>query len=118
MASVREEAQAIEEISYLSGEDVSETRRILGMPFLDTLEASDVSALESLAQLASFREDDFRRVMAHPTLRGGIYDDWAKVVAMLYGVSKTNPQLVDALLDRNQVTLDNRVINLPPGRRD
>ena len=107
------ESKAINQLAFLSMQDASEASRIVRMPFLQTLEASDVSALESLAQLAWSSERDFQRVMSHPTLRGGIWDDWAKIVATLNGVSKTNPQLVDALLDPNRVTLNNRVINLP-----
>ena len=88
-----------------------------GYAFLDSLEPSDVSALDSLAQLAAFREADFRRVMAHPTLRDGIWDDWAKVVATLNGVSKTNSQLIDALLDPDRVTMNKRCHQPAPGRR-
>ena len=52
--------------------------------------------------------------MAHPTImRGGITDDWAKIVAVLYGASERNPRLIDVLLDPNRVTLQERVVNLP-----
>ena len=109
----RQEVKAIEGIRHLSSKDTGEASRLVAMPFLQTLESSDVSALDSLAQLASFRESDFQRVMSHPTLRGGIYDDWAKIVATLYGVSDTNPALIDTLLDPNQFTLQERTIDLP-----
>ncbi len=107
------EVKAIEKMSYISNADADEAQRIVAMQFLDSLEPSDVAALESLSRLASFRKDDFRRVMAHPTLRDGIWDGWAKVVATLYGVSDTNPALIDALLDPDRVTLNNRIIDLP-----
>ena len=107
------EAQAIKEIRYLSGKDVGETLRIVSMPFLQSLEPSDVPALDSLNSLAASRSGDFRRVLSHPILSSGISDDWAKIVATLYGVSKTKPDLIDTLLDPAQVTLQERVIDLP-----
>ena len=37
----------------------------------------------------------------------------AKVVATMFGVVKSNPQVVDILLDRRQVTLEERTVELP-----
>ena len=51
--------------------------------------------------------------MSHPTLREGISDDWAKIVALLSGVSRTNSLLINALLDPDRVTLEGRTIILP-----
>ena len=107
------EVKAIEDISYLSNADPDEALRIVRMQFLASLESSDVAALESLAKLATLNARDFRRVMAHPTLIGGIYDDWGKVVATLYGVSETNPKLIDVLLNPDRVRLNTLAINLP-----
>ena len=107
------EVSTIEELSYIDFYDTDEAARIVAMPFLETLDPPDVSAVKSLSQLASFRENDFQRVLSHPTLSDGITDDWAKIVATLYGVSDTNPILIDTLLDPDQVTLEERVIELP-----
>ena len=87
--------------------------RIVSMPFLETLEPADVTAIKSLNNLALFRGRDFQRVLSHPTLSNGITDDWVKIVATLYGVSETNASLIDVLLDPNQVTLQERAIVLP-----
>ncbi len=108
-----QEAQALEELSYLSHKNEGQASRIVDMPFLETLEPPDVSALESLVDMAWFRQADYQRVLSHPTLSDGITDDWAKIVASLYGVSDTNPILIDTLLDPDQVTLEERVIELP-----
>ena len=108
-----QEARALEELSYLSRKNEGQASRIVDMPFLETLEPPDVSALESLVDMAWFRQADYQRVLSHPTLSDGITDDWAKIVATLNGVSKTNPQLIDTLLDPNQVTIEERTIDLP-----
>ena len=107
------EVNTIEELSYIDFYDTDEAARIVAMPFLETLDPPDVSAVKALSQLASFRENDFHRVLSHPTLSNGITDDWAKIVATLYGVSKNNSDLVDTLLDPDRVTLEERVIELP-----
>ena len=109
----KQEALAIEELSYLSRKNRGHASRIVGMPFLETLDPPDVSALASLVDMAWFRQSDFQRVLSHPSLANGIADDWAKIVATLYGVSEKNPQLVDILLDSAQVTLEERIIDLP-----
>ena len=108
-----EDIRAIEELSYLSNRDPDGASRVVGMPFLETLEAADVSAIAALSSLAWFRETDFQRVMSHPTISDGITDDWAKIVATLYGVSRYNAPLIDTLLDAEQVTLEERTIELP-----
>ncbi len=105
--------RAIEELSYLSNKDAAQASRIVEMPFLEFLDPADVSAIDSLSNLAWFRQDDFQRVLSHPTLSDGITDDWAKIVSTLYGVSMNKPDLIDTLLDPNQVTLEERIIDLP-----
>ena len=107
------EFEVIQRLGWIAIEDEAAPIRIVGMPFLEVLEPSDVVAMKSLTALATLRQHDFQRVMAHPTLRGGITDDWAKIVAVLYGASERNPRLIDVLLDPNRVTLQERVVNLP-----
>ena len=93
--------------------------RLLSMPFLDQPGAVDAAAMESLGDLAYFNPREFDRIMSHPTIRAGITDDWANIVATLFGVHETNPSLVNALLDPQMVTLDSKTIVLPlAGRVD
>ena len=108
-----EDTRAIQELSYLSNKDAAQASRIVEMPFLEFLDPADVSAIDSLSNLAWFRQDDFQRVLSHPTLSNGITDDWAKIVATLYGVSDTNPALIDTLLNPEQVSIEETTIDLP-----
>lgn len=108
------EVAAIELISYIDYRS-TEALAITRMPFLETVEPPDIAAMESLRLLAAFREDVFARVMAHPTVREGITDDTAARVAVLNGVAKTNPSLLDAMLAPGSVETERRVISLPLG---
>ena len=107
------EVKAIERISYIDYKDADEAFRIVGMPFLTTIEPVDVSALDALSDLAAFKEGSLAQVMAHPSLARGITDALTPIVAMLYGVAKTNPPLTDRLLDPEGVDLERRSITLP-----
>ena len=107
------ETTVVHNLRWIAGQDEAVALRISEMPFLNKIEPADGAAMRSLWLLAHLNRQDFQRVMSHPTLRGGISDDWAKVVALLSGVSRTNPQLIDVLLDPNRVTLEERSITLP-----
>ena len=107
------EATVVQNLRGIAGQDEAVALRLVAMPFLNEVQPSDGVAVRSLRLLAHFNARDFQRVMSHPTLRNGISDDWAKVVALLSGVSRTNPQLIDVLLDPNRVTLEERSITLP-----
>ena len=107
------EASVVRNLQLIAQESASDATRIAVMPFLTTLEPADVAAMESLGSLAYFRSSSFRRIMRHSTLNAGVSDDWANIVATLHGVDKTNPQLIDSLLDHSQVRLNKRTIRLP-----
>ena len=105
------EADAIDSLNRFSDEDAA--LQILSMPFLVTLEPHDAVALQALSRMQMHRVELFSRIMSHPTLSNGITDEWAPVVATLNGVSATNPQLINTLLDPDKVDLEQRVIELP-----
>ena len=107
------ETQAIEEISYLSNEHPVAALSIVGMPFIETIEPPDISAVASLWQLAADDLGSFEIVMSHAALRNGISDDLAPIVATLHGVADTNPGVIDVLLDSSKVLLERRTITLP-----
>ena len=107
------EVKALEELSYMANRDAGATLRIVGMPFVGTIESPDVSAISSLRRLAASRPGTLAMVMSHASLRDGISDDMAPVVAMLHGVAGTNPGLIDVLLDPARVSLERRAITLP-----
>ena len=71
--------------------------RVVGMPFVETIEPPDVPAIAALRQLAADDPDSFETVMSHAVLRNGLSNDWAHVVATLYGVATRNPGLIDIL---------------------
>ena len=83
------------------------------MPFIETIEPPDISAMASLRQLAAFKPETFVRVMSHAALLDGISNDIAPIVATLNGVAGTNPGLIDVLLDSSKVLLERRTITLP-----
>ncbi len=107
------EVNFIEKFAYLAGRDADAASRVLGMPFLKTIEPADVSAMESLARLAIFEPKTFRDVMSHPTLSDGITDQWAPIIATLHGVAETNPALIEVLLHPGVVVLESRTVMLP-----
>ena len=107
------EVDLIEAIASIADKDAGEALRIVGMPFLETIEPPDVSAMQSLRRLAAFRPEAFRSVMANAALRDGISDDEVPIVATLDGVAETNPGLMDVLLDPTTVHLERRIITLP-----
>ena len=102
--------EAIASIVYISSD---EALRIVGMSFLETIEPYDVSAMKSLRQLAAFNPEGFDRVMSHVGLSNGISDETAPIVATLDGVTRTNPGLVDVLLDTSRILIERRDVILP-----
>ena len=107
------EVALIEDIVSITNNDAGAAMRIVDMPFLETIEPPDKSAIASLRLLAAFGQETFVRVMSHDTLRGGISNDLAPVVATLNGVAENNPRLIDILLDPSKVSLELRTITLP-----
>ena len=103
----------LEDIASIADKDMEAALRIVVMPFVETVEPSDVSAMASLRQLAAFKPESFASVMSHPTMRDGITNDLAPVVATLNGVAETNPDLIGVLLAPNSVLLEQRTITLP-----
>ena len=107
------EVDAVRYLGYIANDNTVASERISKMPFLTAIEPVDVSALDALSDLAGYAEDAFDLVMAHPSLAVGITDAITPVVATLYGVAKTNPNLVDTLLDPDNVNLERRSATLP-----
>ena len=107
------EAEAIDHLAAIAYYDADEAARIAGMPFLAVVEPPDVTALRSLRYLAAFHPASLERVLNHPTLSAGISDGWSSVVATLDGAARSNPGLIDRLLDRAIVSLEQRSLRLP-----
>ena len=107
------ESQLITQFAYLVRSDSSTALQILWMPFLMTVEPPDVSAMQALSRLAVTDTETFRKVLSHPALTGGISDDLAPIVATLHGVARTNPALIDVLLNPSRVVVETRIVTLP-----
>ena len=107
------EVEAIRYLGYIANGNTGAAERISKMPFLTAIEPADISALEALTGLAGFREESLEQILAHPSLAAGITDALTPIVAMLYGVAKTNPSLIEMLLDPDSVSLERQSIKLP-----
>ena len=107
------EVDLIDALASMTNKDAGEALRIVGMPFLTAIDPADISALDALSGLAGYREESLEQILAHPSLAGGITDALTPIVAMLYGVAKTNPSLIELLLNPNSVSLERRSITIP-----
>ena len=107
------EVRPIEELSYIANKDAGAAMRIVGMPFVETIEPPDISAIESLSRLAASEPETFVSVMSHPALQDGISNELAPIIATLHGVATKNPSLIDVLLDPGRALLEQRTITLP-----
>ena len=107
------ETTIVQHLSWLADSDEGAALRVLGMPFLQSIEPADRTAVMALRHMGSFKPDNFQRVIAHPSLSGGISDDWAKVIAVVAASSDLAPDLIDVLLDPRRVSVEERTIELP-----
>ena len=82
------------------------------------VEGENFPALESLWNLAGNNPDKLTDIMSHPTIRDGISDQEASIVATLNTAADPDrnfedPNLLYKLLDLEQVTVEERTITLP-----
>ena len=104
------EASAVYSLSRMIYDDVDATMRVMAMPFLQTLEDTDVAALDSLGRMDA---DQLADMLSRPMLKDGISDDEAPIVSMLSTVLRYAPDRVDRLLDSNAATVERRTVELP-----
>ena len=83
------------------------------MPFLRSMEPGAAEAVISLGNIAVEDRAALDAILEHPTLAGGITDQWTPVIALLWGVHQQNAPLVENLLDPSQVRLESRTVRLP-----
>lgn len=106
-------ARSVNSLYYIHSEDRTLARDIANMPFLETLEPTDTAALEALSWLAYTEILALREVLAHPTLKDGITDEWAPVVALMDSVNEAAPAFLRPLLDPQQTTVERHSVTLP-----
>ena len=109
---IETEVEAIRYLGYIANDNTGAAERIAEMPFLAAIQPADISALDALSGLAGYREESLDQILAHPSLTAGITDALTPIVAMLNGVARTNPTLIDTLLDPDSVSLERRSITL------
>lgn len=107
------EVNVVRDVRRISQDYGPVARRIVAMPFLAALEPADIAAMQSLAEMEYFGKRALDLVWTHYSLSEGITDAHSPVVAMLYGVYKNNPALMDTLLDLGQTIVESRTIILP-----
>ena len=107
-----DEAWAIEALGLIS-HHTGTGARFANMPFLDSIEPADSSALISLAYLAFEDRDTFETIMSHPEISDGITDDETTYLTLAPGASVMDSELVDALLNQSGFLTEIREIDLP-----
>ena len=112
------EGEAIEWLGALSYKTGSGTG-LISMPFMESIEGTDVLALSSLQQLALYNWEtlasptEYEEFMDLPAIRDGITDEEAVLVVAGSGAYEQNPALAEKLLDPSDVMLENRSVTLP-----
>ena len=105
----RSEEESVAALAAIVGQIPS----ILEMPFLQNWDTLDAAALLSLSALSRAQGENYLdQVLSHPSLSGGITDDWTNVVASI-GMIGSRPDLIDVLLDPAQAFIEERVLTLP-----
>ena len=94
--------------------DEASALAIAQMPFLNTFEAIDAAAIDSLHRLHWEGDQGYlRQVLSHPALQNGISDNNNTRVAALTTVVRERPDLLNTLLDPAQASVEERLISLP-----
>ncbi len=107
------EVEAIQHLSYLAFRNASAANRTITMPFLQSIEPSDVAALDSLRRLARDYEAVLTKALNQMEVAGGIADAHLPIVATLWGVARTNPAAIEVMLNPSLVSYEFRTIELP-----
>ena len=106
------EYQIVEQILFLAVEDHQDAvERLVSMPFLVKPDPHDISALKGLYRSGENRHR-LSALIDHPTLQGGITDQWAPVIAAI-DTKNASPALNVRLLDPNVVNIETK-ITYPP----
>lgn len=107
------EMDAVKFISFLAFRHAAAAHQTIGMPFMASIEAGDVAALDSLRRLGRNDPGWLALVLGRLGQAGGITDEMAPIVATFGGVQSTNPGVMEKLLNPNQLILERRSISLP-----
>ncbi len=103
----------VESLMFIAEYDEERATGLALMPFLDTLEESDVHAAQTLVDLFYWENSSFEEAMRHPAVEDGITNEEAKLISLLAGLHETNPTLVKRMLDLSGDHVAERKISLP-----
>lgn len=108
-----DEVEAIRYLSYLAFRSAIAANRIVTMPFMESIEPPDVAALDSLRRLARENPLLLESALNRMSAAGGIADAHTPVVSTLWGAARTNPLVLDVMLNPSKVSHEFRTIELP-----
>ncbi len=117
-----DELSVVKDLTYMAGRDEARALTVLQMPFLETVEAADDSAVEEMADFHHNWDPDLmgflNHVLSHPTLSGGVRDEHVPSLTALLRVAYHADQelrgyLYGTLLDPEAVIVEQRAISLP-----
>ena len=99
--------------AQILGRVIEEVPSVVEMPFLQRWDALDVAALQALEALSQPENRAYlERLLSHPSLSGGITDDWTNLVASI-GMIGSRPDLIEVMLDPARTHVEKRVLTLP-----
>ena len=96
----KDEIRAVGSLQVLAHHEESNAISLLAMPFLESVDDSDASALFNFSALSSQRGTNYvKQVLSHPSLEGGITDRQAAIIADSYWKIHNNLEVLDELFD-------------------
>ncbi len=107
------EMRSTQALFSIAADAPQRTDRMVQMPFLNTVESHDVNALYVLDHLSYARPGRFRQILDHPGYRNAIQDADARIIAVMDAPATHNPQVLNALLHTERISLEGKTIQLP-----
>lgn len=110
----RYEYETVSHLLFMAvGGSAQAAERIAAMPFLEQADAVDATATASLWRIARHDRKMLDEVLDHPNLRGGITEQWARVVSVLDSAARYQPEELTKLLDTTAVRLERSAVETP-----
>lgn len=100
-------------VQYLLGRADGGGDTTAAVVLLRDLSPADAAATYTLRELSETAPQVFEYILSHPTIIDGITDREAAIVSTLGSVHQRKPEILDTLLDPAQITVAERVIEVP-----
>ncbi len=117
-----DELTVVKELTYMASRDEARALSVIQMPFLETVEAADDSAVTEMASFHHNSDPDLmgflNHVLSHPTLSGGVRDEHVPALTALltkayHADQETRHYLYGTLLNPEAVIVEKRAVRLP-----